>query len=172
MYVYVYKYCFIPSGCINIFLMSYLFIYIYSFTPAGNCRYEEVLRVILRHVSWSWTAASVPGQPASGEHPGLWRQWVDQKMIETLQFSGGTIDGNTSENSQPKNLHLLNLLEQTWIWDDLGRIGNFMKSVTPTNFQCNNVELHLLGNSMRWTAHDQRQPPVGQVWASWLWSRM
>jgi hypothetical protein len=47
MYVYVYKYCFIPSGCINIFLMSYLFIYIYSFTHAGNCRYEEVLRVIL-----------------------------------------------------------------------------------------------------------------------------
>ena len=57
MYVCVYKY--IPD------VLS-IHIYIYIFTHGGNYRYEEVLRVILRHASWSWTAAFLcqDNQPA------------------------------------------------------------------------------------------------------------
>ena len=112
MYVCVYKYCFIPSGCINIckYIPDVLsiHIYIYSFTHAGNYRYEEVLRVMdsisARTTSQQWTSRSMKAVSRSKDdrnHP---------------MKSGGTIDGNTSENSQPENLHLV---EQTWIWGGL-----------------------------------------------------
>ena len=116
MYVCVYKYRFIPSGCINIWLMSYLFIYKYIYSlhmqaAADTRRFCGSFCVIF---SWSWTAAFVSARTTSQRWTSRSMKAVSRSMKRwskpSLMNSAGFFNvfhrwEHFWQERQPKNLH-------------------------------------------------------------------